>query len=203
MYCITLTIKEPQDKNAEALYTNFYVNGILPSDEELRNMVAIGQIRPEQAESLQSKADASVVRSRIEKRILSRNPQLSPMELDIAVMHNMGTTQQEYNSVFAAAVQSALKGEADTKYFENLYQRGKLTRQDINTIQKYIQGLDDIQKNYYKAELKDLSNTKGTTLRALIDAGLSEDLVEGIQNRFMTEANMLNPKDKNYREELL
>ena len=196
-------LKLNQDKREEEIARNFYVNGVLPTDEQFIYMVQNKQLRPEQAERLQAKADASVMRARIEKHIKANNPNLSPMELDAAVMAQMGTTQEQYIKTFNAAVQAALQGELTDNQLEELYQRGRLTRLDVNKIKKHIKGLEDVQKNFLNAELRDLRNYKGTTINALIEAGLPQEWAEGVENQFIAAVNALDPKSKNYRDEVL
>ncbi len=192
-------LKLQQDELEERLLTNFYLNGTLPSDGDFKQMVSDGRLRVEQAERLQNRGNIFANRSRIEQQILSANPDLSQLELDTAVMRTMGTTQDEYQRTFAAAVQAVMSGEADDNILNYYYQRGKLTKNDVERIKKHSRDFDDVQKSYFRAEQKDLDSI----IKTLVASDFPEELTQGIRDKFIAGETLLNPKSKSYREDLL
>ncbi len=191
--------KLQQDELHDKILTDFYLHGVLPPDSMLKELVAEGKLRYEQAENIQSRGNVSLTRSRFEREILASNPDLSPLELDNEVMRRMGVSDEEYKRTFAAAAQAVMTGQADSNTLDYLYQRGRLTRNDVEQLKKRAKGLDDVQKNYYRAETQELNNT----LKQLVDAGLPQELVQGIRDRFAAGETLLEPKSKSYREDLL
>ena len=193
-------IRKQQDAYTEQLIENFYTDGVLPSEEQITQLIASQQIRPEHADKIRSKRDTAARRSIIEKRILSANPNYTQLDLDKAVMRQMGITQRDYHNAFTYAVSAYMNEEINDQGLKGLYDRGLLTQYDIQRIKKNVKSLDETQKDFYKAEQKDLENT----IKSLVNAGFSPELVQGIRDTFTSEATRnLNPRSKTYREDLL
>ncbi len=192
-------LKLQQDNLENQILKQFYVNGIVPTDTQLKQFVADNRLRYEQAANIQSRANASVNRSRYEREILAADPNLSQLELDNAVMRKMGITQQAYQRTFTAVAQSVMSGQMNDSELDYLYQRGMLTKLDVENFKKRSKGLDDVQKSYYRAEQQDLNNT----IKELINVGLPENLAQGIRDKFAAGEALLEPKSKTYRDDLL
>ena len=195
-------LKLQQDQFEDRLANDLYVNGRLPSEYELREYVRTGRLRAEQAERLQTQQITSASRDRIEREILARNPDFSQLELDQAVMSRMGTTNEDHQKTFAEAVQLVLNakpGDNVNKKLEYLYKRGKLTREDVDTLKKQGDIIDDTQREFLNGEKKDLD----AIIKNLVKAGLPDKLSQGIRDNFLTQALTKNPRDKDYRQQIL
>lgn len=194
-------LRDQQNTLEDQILKEFYVNGNMPSEEQLRQFVASDQLRAEQAERIRSRQDISARRSRIEQRIITSNPSLSRLELDEQVMEQMGTTNEEHKSIFAACANAILTGEADTKILDFYYNRGKLTTDDVNNIKKNYKTLSGVQKEFFNSEKRLLEKNINTLIK---DYGFSEENRAKIIEEFITRAGLEldNQLDKNYREKL-
>ena len=115
-------------------------------------------------------------------------------------MRQMGITQRDYQNTFTYAVSAYMNEELNDQGLKGLYDRGLLTQYDIQRIKKNVKSLDETQKDFYKSEQKDLEST----IKSLVNAGFSPELVQGIRDTFTSTAiQTLNPRSKTYREDLL
>ena len=146
-----------QKEQEDALFRMWLQDGKL-SPELLEQMALSGKISPSGYSSLNGLAESQATRAKIEKRLLSANPNMTQGDLDAAVMRQMGITNEEYQKTFAAAARGVMDGTMSEKELDFLHQRGRLTTSDVVRLKKRGKDVDDLQKHYLNGQRSDMTD---------------------------------------------
>ena len=199
-YYADQNVRRQQNKLEEEIEARWFTDGVMPTEAEFQQLVSSKQLRAEQAERQLAKQANGATRARIEKNILAQNPNLTQLELDTAVMRRMGITNEAYQGYFANAKELALNTKDDTELnnlLKNFLQRGWITTDDTTKIKQHVKSLDKIQKDYYNSEKKNIKDTIENIF------GKNSDILQSVLDAFSIKEAKLNPKDKDYRQQLL
>ena len=193
-------LRKTQKKYKEDILKKLLTGEELPTEEELASLVANDLLSYADYQSIQKTFDASSQRANIEKRLYRSNPNISQHDLDIAVMQEMGTTLEDYQTHFAYAAKAYMDGDIKQTELKDMHKRGLLPLNDVNRIIKNVDTWDDAQKAHFKTESAAL---KEVVKKLKDEANLPTEYALSIMNDFTNKAiETLNPRSPKYREEL-
>lgn len=190
-------LRKAQSDLRERIEKAFYMNGIIPSSEQLRQYVENNQLTPQDAERIETLQATGARRSRIEQRIRARNPDMTRNELDIAVMRQMGTTNEEHEEAFAICLDEMLYGGKDTKLLQYYYQSGKITAEEVNRIVKHAKKFDTAQANFLRGQRSILRKYANALIKSF---HFTQDTIDELETEFNNRVLDLDNKDKNFEE---
>ncbi len=169
----TKALKQQQEATENTILNNIYVNHKRYSSEALRQAVANGTISYDSAQKIERAQETIFKRANVEKRILEKNPGLTQNELDIAVMREKGITETERKLELAMIISSYLNGSGDDEYareFEHAYERGLITKQDIDVTKRKLKNIKDVHKAAF-------SNAETMLKRTLEDLRATHEII--------------------------
>lgn len=191
--------KLQQDELEKQIRANFYLSGVMPSNDQLKAFVLNDRLRPEQAESLENSYADSAQRAGFMKRLNARKPGMSQTEQDIAFMRSRGTTNAAHNAAYAYCTDAIMTGKADVNLVDEYLEKGLITTDDAREIKQNAKKLNDEQKIFYGRELEIFK----TYAKNLVQTGeLSDDARYKLLRDFEQRAALLDFHDKEYRKKL-
>lgn len=188
-----------QEANFEELYKVLAQGGTV-SKELLDDWYFSGKISMQRHEyGVRNWIEQTANRARIEARLLSDNPDMTQEELDAGVMRQMGVTDEEHKRIFAQAAKLAALGRLKEYELDAAHKAGKLTTEEAEKLKGQMKAWDKSQSAHYSRELSDLRRK----IKELVkDAGLPEDMTDGMLDEFITQAAELDTRSATYRQEL-